>query len=725
MVKYRFTLDGRIVRPNYSDKMTLDRAREGEYIFFRSKLSEPMKFLRSDYLYIMGEDLAHKFVFKIEESLDFGATWWPFYEGFFYKTDCEFDLDHLIITAEIKTQDQYTAILDGLEREEDVIKMAVARTPVKLDKRPIIQIYIPGDDVITSIVGGSYGEQAANSSLDNEHIEGHFKFSLSNMLREIRLTAVTAPINVDGVYVGETNYDSSHGDYRFNGNLTNPENPDFYIHIEQVFFTSGNNSTIGIELFRTSDNIPLYRYLGNVISDGYETFDFVMNSLGVPGWAGTINAGQVTYRFYTRYMLDVSNFNGTPTWPIPNDDISGENNNYRYLYSYPVNNTGKISYRLSDEPTVWGMNPDGKYYLPPEDDPNFFPVARSRWGYTSIWFLNSALNQLVEPFGRKEYTMRDTHLLSDVIRALVHKIDVGYSHDATIAYSKFLYGTNPVSGTNYRNLITPKSNALLGEYDRPAEKAPITLKQIFDMLRDVCKLHWFVDEDMNLHIEHISYFRKGGAYSDNHVITVDLTSEFVTLTGQKLAKLKNKYKYRKDRMPERVQFNWVDDVSSGFAGVPILIKSPFVDTGKIEQVSVGVFNPDLDFMLLNPDGASKDGFALFGANNEAGGYRVPYVAMSVDGVDVDLQNGFWSFPWIQENYYGYNLPPGEVEINGNVYPDLPVPMRMIEQTEVKYPTIGQITELGLVKTFLGDGEIEKMSLNLHSRTYSIDLNHAG
>lgn len=728
MVKYRFYLDGRVCRPNYTDRMALDTAIEGDNIFFRDKLSEPLKFLRSDYNYIISQPINHRFEVLIDESLDCGETWQRFHEGFFYITDAnEIDRDHRKITMPIKTYDQYTEILDGLEREEDLIKMGVARTSVTMDKRPVIQVYIPGDDVITSIVGGSYWEQAATSELDVYKIMDDYKFLLSNFLREIRITGINgAPSSANGLYVGETFYTSPTGGLGYAGTLVNPENPDYRIFYSQLYIggnVPGTNSDFDVQLIRNSDNAILYHYHSPIGS--HESEDFEMNNTTNPAFPGKLKAELITYRFYERYLMDVDYYNGNPTWPIPEDDIAGEHYNYRRIYTYNVNNTGRISYRLSDEPTQWGMNPEGKYYLPPDDNENYFPVARSRWGYTSIWFLYSPLTELVEPAGRKSYDMRDTHLLSDVIKALVKKIDESYEHEGLPEYSRFLYDINPLNGKDYRNLITPKSNALLGEYDRPAEKAPITLKQVFDMLRETCKLYWFVDPDRKLRIEHISYFRKGGSYTPNHVVSVDLTNVIITLTGRTLANITSVYKYRKDKMPERIQFAWVDDVSTGFIGEPIVLRSPFVDKGKVEQVSIGAFNPDIDFMLLNPEGSSKDGFALFGAELVSGLYKLPYVQMFVNGVNTTMQNGYWSFPFIQENYYGYDLPAGEVDINGNTYNNLPVPLRMIEQEGVKFPTCKKIDVVGLVKTYLGNGEIEKMSLNLQSRTYTIDLNHEG
>ena len=47
-----------------------------------------------------------------------------------------------------------------------------------------------------------------------------------------------------------------------------------------------------------------------------------------------------------------------------------------------------------------------------------------------------------------------------------------------------------------------------------------------------------------------------------------------------------------------------------FSGLPIKILSNFVEAGKIDEVLVSHFNPDIDYMLLNPGNIEATGFAL-------------------------------------------------------------------------------------------------------------------
>ena len=45
----------------------------------------------------------------------------------------------------------------------------------------------------------------------------------------------------------------------------------------------------------------------------------------------------------------------------------------------------------------------------------------------------------------------------------------------------------------------------LGE---PAQTAPITLKNVLNMLRDCFRCYWFIDDQNRFRVEHIQFFRK-------------------------------------------------------------------------------------------------------------------------------------------------------------------------------------------------------------------------
>ena len=185
--------------------------------------------------------------------------------------------------------------------------------------------------------------------------------------------------------------------------------------------------------------------------------------------------------------------------------------------------------------------------------------------------------------------------------------------------------------------------------------------------------------------------------------------------------LTSSYEFDKADMPERFQFAWMDDVTEGFEGYPIEVNSKYVSPGRIEDVNVTGFTTDVDYMMLNPGVISQDGFALFAAIYRNERYELPIVERNVDGADLRLQNGYLSWITLQPNYYLSDMPAKKVVINKTYY-EVTETSRKRKQ-KVKFPTLEAIDTKKLVKTFLGNGQIEKISVNLSSRINEVTLKY--
>ena len=371
-------------------------------------------------------------------------------------------------------------------------------------------------------------------------------------------------------------------------------------------------------------------------------------------------------------------------------------------------------------------------------------------------------------------------------------------------------------------------------YDQPAQKAPVTLKRILDMLRDCFRCYWFVDEQNQFRIEHISWFMRGGSYSGQPVVGRDLTTEFQTRNGKKLAFGTSQYQFDKPEMAARYQFGWMDDVTQLFEGNPIDIVSKYVNPDNIEQIDVSQFTSDVDYILLNPGEISKDGFVLLGAtlnkinasslSYEQGGisytadigsdfnamingsatritsdpfnvvgnvkitgqsgykyfitffdennkylgydarlwitgdvtvtpigprmaitiayaldgnitpadaynitisiqdsqYKLPYVNFELNNVDHILQNAYAAFIWLQQ-YYFWDMPARYFKYNGEQM--VAQGIKKLKTQTLKFPAFNDPNTLQLIKTNLGNGTIQKMSVNLSSRNANTTLKY--
>lgn len=163
----------------------------------------------------------------------------------------------------------------------------------------------------------------------------------------------------------------------------------------------------------------------------------------------------------------------------------------------------------------------------------------------------------------------------------------------------------------------------------------------------------------------------------------------------------------------------MDDVTNVFNGLPIDILSKYVMPGNIEEINVSNFTSDIDYMLLNPGACSKDGFALMAAIQTDGGYRLPFITQIIDGVQYTNQNGLLAFMNLQPKYYIYDLPAYNIRINNEQSVAYGI-TREKKQT-LRLPVVDDPNPTQLIKTYLGNGQVEKISVNLSSRNANVTL----
>lgn len=727
--KYRFFLqigeDGtkQTVCPNYKDDLTLDYELETNQRFYRAKLSGKINFVRADYDIINDAPFDSEFFLYIEKSDDWGQTYNQYYKAKFMKTDCTFNDDDKLVTVQPETIDQYNDVLAGLEKEYNLIELAPQIEFLTIRKRPLIQIYVPGDSIVSCFLSGTNWEQDANATTDQNALIQTYHFALCNILKEIQITSQGSPAVISGLYSGRMSTGASANN--FEGKLYPELNVNYYIYISQQRIDGLPFGAVIVEIRKRSDDTAMFRYSKPTTSP-FETLEFDLTAVEGSGATGTMHADMKSYNIYARYLCDVEKIDDLNTYPLPADDIVDNNRNCRRAIGYAID-VAFISNNFSDTPTEWGLADNGKYFAPPYSiyGQTFYPIARSTWRYASLWFGFYLMDWLLEEKARKAYTLRDAFTLSSCINVLLKEFAPGITHEATPEYSQFLYNkNNPISGRSFKLLISQKSNIINGEYKTPAQKAPITLQQIMTMLRDIYKCYWYI-EDGKFKIEQVSWFRNGGSYGYNPIIDYDLTQLENVRNGKKLAFETSEYSFDKVEMPERYQFEWMDDVTTPFEGLPIEITSKYVTAGKIEEINISNFTSDIDLMLLNPGAISSDGFALFAAVTPSGGgqLELPFARQTVDGVEYFLQNGYLAFINIQPTYWVYDMPARNFKINNSQYYALGGLERKKKQT-LNFPAgTTDPNPMQLVKTYIGNGQVDKLSVNLCSRNIKATLKY--
>ncbi len=300
----------------------------------------------------------------------------------------------------------------------------------------------------------------------------------------------------DYVMEGETHVDE---DFTLVG-----KNNVYRIEYTSEFITS--NYDIQFELIRNSDDAVMFRFTGSgYFSIPYDA-DITMTAIN-PDASGTLTFNLTEFEIYSRLLTDSETVLGLSTSELPDEDIVSYNRNYQRAIGYAIDST-LITANTQVDPTEYGLANNGEYFVEPYflGIGKVWPIAKSTWANSSIWFENTVYEEIAEESGRKAYTFSDGAMISEVIKVLLAEIDSTLSHDGTNEYSEFLYGdTNPITGNAFRVLITQKTNITSGEYDTPAQTAPITLSDVFTMLKNTFNVYWYI-EDSKLKFEHISFF---------------------------------------------------------------------------------------------------------------------------------------------------------------------------------------------------------------------------
>ena len=790
--------------PIYKADLAKEYNKEQNEQFYRATLEGKLTFQRDDYTFIVTQAFDTQFTLEVFISYDAGQTWASYWIGNFWKTDCDFDEDSQTVVVQPTVKDQYTDVLAGIEKEFNLIDLAPEMAMVKADKRPMIQVYIPGDSTVGCFLAGMSWEQECDIVTNEDALVQTYNFALSASLAVAEVTSGASSPQIPAIFTK-----------RFAASKFNPREQGTQeltasgYKLVYGYGAGSGGSQYSWTIVRTSDNTSMWRLAVPNQMPPELPIEITLTPVSGSGASGNVKLYIHNIPVYCRYVLDVDTILGRNTSPIPDDDIVENNRNYRRAIGYEFPDCVFFSTNLTSTPTKWGLYQPGKYYQKPAGEfyyGEFFPVSRREWGRVSVWFAFFAFDQVLEQEGRKAYIIKNNYPLWSVISVLLSQIAPGITHEATTNYSVFLYSSaNPITYRAQNLLLTPKSNILTADYDQPAQKAPITLRKVLDMLRDCFRLYWFIDDQNRFRIEHITWFMRGGSYNLSENIAYDLTQEIVSRNGKPWAFARSQYKFDKPAMAERYEFSWMDDVTYLFEGFPIDITSKYVTPGNIQQTKIDQFTSDIDYMLLNPGACSKDGFALLAAIIEkatktstastaldevafnviagqsivlentnasygcgfyidvngsvtqrttvygAGTHNytiaasgvlhiwvdsrntrsvtvtivsdtllLPYYNFAIDGNDHVLQNAYVAFCLLQQ-YYAYDMPAMHYSINGINMTAYGI--KKLKTQSIKFPLLRDIDLNQLIKTTLGKGVIDKLSINLSSRNANATLKY--
>lgn len=706
-----FSLNGRNVHPNYSDGISLQSKRQSGERFRRTELSEKLVFQGDDYAWIVAQPFDTKFVLH----MDTGTMTW---DGVFWKTDCEFDADDKTCTVQPDPYDYYKAVLDGYEKEYDLVKLAPATFPVGMTRRNILQIYAMsngvGDKVVTNVLGGTTWEQdiaVSYTEVTHSKLVNDWHFSKQKEQRGYSISGG----QYGGFYEGDT----------------------------QIILTTSKsqfvNSNYILNLWLESGNYGLYLCSGlsasiapSVIMDGTLHRQYIGPAQNVAppdyvtlGTDTTFTATIATSVIYAR-LLCGERIDG---YERSQEDIVEFNLNYLSAYpniahAYNAQYTDYefvISTDVQSAPTPYGKNSAGEYFVQPTAylGSGYIPFAKSTWRPFSTWIW---VAQAITDQGSDAYTLNDAYTVESAINILLGQItgDSGKLVTFAITDSLFLNGDSPLR-TGRKLFISQLSNVKKTYYQNAAQTGKTTLRQILDMLRDCFHCYWHIDSNGAMHIEHVSWYMKGGTYStDSRTPAADLTQMVHPRNFKTWDYGQNTYGFEKVSLPERIEFSFASSQTEPFNGLPIQYQSGYVKKGQIEKVSVSNFYSDVDWLISGASGTGDDGWVVIDALVSSGTYSCPIITLQLFGTGYYPQNGYMAFAYLETTFFGYDMSAPDAVYQGN-YPMTSEGTVRGRTQRVVFPQSTPLSDFALVKTGVGTGEIENIEYKLKPGSAEADL----
>ncbi len=612
--------------PRYSE-LSVEYSREDGEMAFGQKLSGSLKFIDTDYDWIMAQERGVEILVRLNRS---GIEFF----GKFVITDCEIDEDNRKIEVELEADDAYSWLKAHLDDTFNLVGLAPRNEVIEYRRRGCWQYYRQGDKKLTSIMGGDYFEMDATQTASYADLTNKYHFNIIDAEMMVQLSIGLSEYFDDiwkaasGKYYEGTAskhlYATDGSGYRIRVQLGGPYGV-AKLALEYKDGDTWKSKGISLSPSITAQSIT------------YPLYD------GVTFWYSYTPLGCYLTGMFCRIVHN--NANHTPKYDLPTEDIVARTLNYNYVSVPSASMVGLVgTNEYSASPTEWGLAPDDvnyykKYVFPPSAGITapLYPVGKTTWGEYSWWAYFNFSQSIFDYVYWDTVQLKDAYPLDAVLSVLLGAIfkDSGYSvsFGSGAAYSEFFYGTDtgPVEAPPHI-YITPKTNVLTANYSQRAQKGDMTMAQVLDMLRDVFRCCWFMERQADgtyrLRIENIYWFYNGGSYSGGS--PYDIRNARDPRTGKRWEYGRAKFKFDTAELYKRYEFGWQDESTDWFDGDAVTCLAKYVNESATNKVKIEAFTSDLDYMLLSPEDFSKDGFALLGAKPEylMGGFYNPEMTLT-------------------------------------------------------------------------------------------------
>ena len=735
-MKYRWVFsEGGLMtecHPIVDDDAAIDFQQQTNEVFYRAKLNGSLAF-RFEFDDIMAKGYNYEHIVVLQWYDEDNNTWSEIWKGRFALTDCEIDFDTKTISVQPETVDRYTQVLDHLEDEYNLLKIAPVQQPVSILIRPLLQVYALNDSSISNCIGGN-SWIASCDTIGKDHIaDYHFTLKIERIAFVVNFNSGWTHGEQTVILLGEPSYDYDHvidGIHRA-FYVTGKYYDTFYDEYRDMQVLAGltqypDESVFGLRL-------QVDGQTGITI-----TYTFERDEAGTAP-AVSISSGLTSVddsnaqwdKIYARILLQTEDASwlGYPLYDLASDDMAGANLNYNKIAELAgIQNV--LSPDTVPTPTEWGQAYTDMYFTrPTTGGKHWNPVGQGLWKYISWWYEDempqSAYNNVTA-----QRIIKDAYKVPSILLRLFQK--TGMAPQGLV--SRVLNGNNDYVGEPFFLCMTPKSNVISSYYDTPAQNAPITLQKMLSMLKQAYKIYWHIDENGYIHFEHISYYDNGQSYTETTpALLVDLESQLHTNTKNNKVFGQNKIKFDKADMPELFTFGWSDSQTKPFDGWQIKGLDAYVSKGQNEEKIIGDFDTDIDFVLSSPNDVSKEGFFLFACPVSGGvihyGMNVQKFTITDEAgeeYDISIQNADGAFFKIHNSFWRYQLPCENVNINNKNTTAITTGRFKVQSVEFADVVMADILKnvdecMKVLRTQQGDGHIKNLSINLNSLKAKGDL----
>jgi len=262
----------------------------------------------------------------------------------------------------------------------------------------------------------------------------------------------------------------------------------------------------------------------------------------------------------------------------------------------------------------------------------------------------------------KNYYFPNCFKLIDVIQDILDTMLVGTTLVGMTFVSNFFNDPfNYVTGEVNRlmnTLIEQNSDTKDIDATNKATKGLLSFKDIIDDLISMFDVKWYIDDDLNLRIEHRLFFYNGMSKTGYKDFEIDLTdvAKYTDETTQKLYIEDNqKYEGTTEELIRTETIEFITPLTYEFRDDMSYIEYDVLKgVATKRKHNVAVLATDLGKAINTPDNVDDDGFHIFNCEYIVGG--TGYIITKprqFDYLDFQIGNAGFGTKWLLRDYYEY------------------------------------------------------------------------